>query len=482
MSSQILNPFCVGLDVHKDNVWASICMSIPGRSKLQFKTKKFRSNHTDLNLMCDWIESFRPFFFQSGYSPDDPSLQTIPVFMESTGKYSTPVFNVLEDRGFDANIVNPRHVRMINGKKTDQRDCAWIAQLGSAGLLFSSYIPEKAIREARNISRTRTKLVQRRGDDLRRIQNILVSANIRMDLIFSDVYGESARNVLRLLLKKDNPSLADVQANISRLCRIMRFRDNAERKEKEEELLKAFSGAKFSPSQKFDLNHTLSRVSEDSRSIIQYQTQLQHILSDYDVQLSLLKDIPGVSDLSAMMILAEVGADMNKFADSSHFISWCGLCPASNQSNNKHKSVKIGKGGTYLKPVLTQCALNAIKTNPYYKAKFARIAKRRGKKRALIAICRKMMIAAYHMLKTGSVFDPSDYEEVTVRQEQKAEHETNEVKETRKKVLGKRIKNSLKEMIANHHEPLEQDMAKLLIELLSRNGYQITDNKMALVE
>lgn len=379
MSQSVLNPFCVGLDVHKDNVWACVHMTFVGSSKPISKTKKFKSNYADLSSMCDWILSFRQKFFSGGYDPANPEFQMIPVYMESTGKYSVPVYNVLEEKGFAPNVVNPMHVRMIKGKKTDQKDCAWIAQLGASGLLFSSYIPDQTIRNARNLSRTRIKLTHTRGDEMRRIQNILVSANIRLDLVFSSVVGDSALRVIEYLLEEENPTLEGVQSRISRLCRIMRFKNDAERKEKEEELLKSFSGAKFSPTQKFELTEAMKRVRQYDQDIQKYESELEDTLSQFKVQLELLETIPGISHLSALVILAEIGADMAQFTDCDHFISWCGLCPASNQSNNKHKSVKIGKGGKYLKPVLTQIVWAAVKGRPYYRAKFERIAKRRGK-------------------------------------------------------------------------------------------------------
>lgn len=402
MKMRIKKSVCVGLDVHKNNVWACVCLKDPDSEKdtLIFKSKKFPSNHTDLCAMCNWAESIVAKKLGDDFS------EPIEVYMESTGKYSTPVYNVCEECGLIPHIVNPKHVRTIAGQKTDQKDCAWIAELGINGLLRSSYIPPADIRSARRLSRARTKILHARQDDVRRAQNILTEANIRMDLIFSGVDGESARKVIDYLLETDEPDLEIVKGKIRRSCRIMTFRTNEERKEKEEELLKAFDGAKFSPSQKFELRSTYLRIDNSNKQIRSYEDMMEETLGDYKEELKLIQSVPGFSRLSAMQVLAEIGPDMKQFGNSKNFISWCGLCPASNQSNSKHKSVKCGKGGRYLKPVLIQCALNAVH-DPYYEGKYKAISARRGKKRALIAIARKMMVAVYHMLLNGEYFHPT---------------------------------------------------------------------------
>lgn len=411
MDQRVPHPFCVGLDIHKDNVFAAVCMIRPKSGRKIFHTQKFNINHTDLLSMGQWIRSFLPVFFSLGYDPSDPAVIHIPAYMEATGKYSTPVYNALEAMGFNPHMVNPKHVRMINGQKTDQKDCAWIAELGALGLLRSSYIPCQTIRDVRRICRKRTKLVHDRGNCVRRMQNVLVEANIRMDLIFTDTTGYSARKVIRYLLDHDEPELSEIRKRIDYRCSIMRGRTPEERREKEEKLFKAFNGAKFFPSQKFELESVFSQIDFLDHQIQAYESMMAESLSEYKDLLELLQEIPGISRLSAMQILAETGPDMSQFPSVKHFISWCGLCPASNQSNGKHKSVKIGKGGKYLKPILIQCAMGAVKCSPYYAKKFKKIKARRGSKRAYIAIVRKMMVSAYHMLLTGESFNPTDLEE-----------------------------------------------------------------------
>lgn len=424
VTSKENKPVCVGLDVHKNNVWTCVCTRDRTSEKetLKFKTKKFNSNHTDLSRMCTWViqTAAEELGLKGAESADD--IGSVEVYMESTGKYSTPVYNVCEEMGLQPYIVNPKHVRMISGQKTDQKDCAWIAELGINNLLRCSYIPVRAIRDAKRLSRMRTKLVHGRADEIRRIQNILTEANIRVDLIFSGIDGESARNVIEYLMEAEDPTLEEVQSRIRRTCKIMRYRSNEERKRKEEELLKAFDGAKFSFSQKFELRAAYERLDDFSAQIRNYEDMMKQTLGSFKDKLVLLESVPGISVVSAMQILSEIGPDMSVFKNEKHFISWCGLCPQSNQSNNKHKSVKIGKGGYYLKPVLLQCALNAVK-DEYYAPKYKSISARRGKKRALIAIARKMMVAVYHMFIKGELFNPNETEvqETVDRAEDSAE-------------------------------------------------------------
>lgn len=421
MSMRPRKSICVGLDVHKNNVWACVAFKNLDvkHDELKFVTKKFNSNHTDLVDMCDWSRSVVPK--QLLQSPEDLAIH---VYMESTGKYSSPVYDVCEEMGMIPHIVNPKHVRMIDGQKKDQKDCAWIAELGSNGLLRESYIPGRPIREARGLSRTRTKLVQERGDVFRRIRNILTEANCRVDLIFSGIEGESAMRVIHYMIETDEPDFYEVRRLIRKTCKIMKYSSEEERKEKEEELRKAIVGAKFSPQQKFKLRSAYEKIDQLNKQIRNYEYMMHQTLEPFNNYLELLDSIPGISKLAAMQILGEIGTDMDHFENEKQFISWCGLCPQSNQSNNKHNSVKIGKGGYYLKPVLIQCALAAVK-NPYFKAKYESISRRRGKKRALIAIARKLMVIAYHLFQTGEYFR-EDYGQENLENSWSEENTTSE--------------------------------------------------------
>lgn len=433
---------------------------------MHFKTRKFASNHSDLTSMCEWIRATAVKALASGKAKPFNAQGPIDVYMESTGKYSTPVYSVCEEMGLNPYMVNPKHVKTIAGQKTDQKDCAWIAELGCRSLLRPSCIPDLEIRQSRRLSRTRTKLVQNRGDEMRRIQNILTEANIRLDLIFSGIQDQSARNVIEYLIETDKPVLEEVRARIRKSCKIMQFKDEKEYRKKEEELLKAFSGAKFSSSQKFELRSAYERIDHYSVQIQNYEYIMMETLNPFKEKLELLETIPGISHLSAMQILSEIGADMEAFTSEKSFISWCGLCPQSNQSNNKHKSLKTGKDGYYLKLVFIQCALNAIR-NPYYKGKYKKIAARRGKKRALIAIVRKMMVAAYHMLLSGEIFRLSDSvkEEAPAMDEAEAEKKSVSAEEAGKEAA---IQETAKELIT-----LSQKISPALVKKVEGLLHQI---------
>lgn len=453
---------CVGLDVHKNNVWACVAFKNPDvkYDELKFVTKKFNSNHTDLVEMCDWARSVVPQ--QLIHSPEDLAFH---VYMESTGKYSSPVYDVCEEMGMIPHIVNPKHVRMIDGQKKDQKDCAWIAELGSNGLLRESYIPQRPIREVRGLSRMRTKLVQERGNEFRRIRNILTEANCRVDLIFSGVEGESAMRVIQYMITTDEPDFYEVKKLIRKSCKIMKYSNKEEKKEKEEELRKAIVGAKFSPQQKFKLRSAYDKIDQINKQIRNYELMMHQTLEPFKLYLDLLDSIPGISELSAMQILGEIGTDMDHFENEKQFISWCGLCPQSNESNNKHKSVKIGKGGYYLKPVLIQCALAAVR-HPYFKAKYESISKRRGKKRALIAIARKLMVIAYHLFKTGEFFreDYGDESSENIWSEENTASE--ETEETSIPSDARQTAQELADILADADlEAIKPKLEKLLIQM-----------------
>ncbi|WP_323090554.1 IS110 family transposase [Allobaculum sp. JKK-2023] len=309
MAIRIKKSVCVGLDVHRNNVWACVCAKDPNKKKdtLVFKTKKFLSNHTDLTEMCNWIKETTEKILGKQVT------ESIDVYMESTGKYSTPVYDVCEQNKTKPHIVNPKHVRTIAGQKTDQKDCAWIAELGINGLLRESYIPEKAIRASRRLSRSRTNILHAKQDDVRRIQNVLTEANIRMDLIFTSIDGESARKVIEYLMETDEPKLGEIKRRIRKSCRIMKYESVEESKKKEEELLKAFSGAKFSPEQKFELRKAYERIDSYNAQIRDYETMMNETLLPFKSYLDLLESVPGISRLSAMQILSEIGPDIEPF-------------------------------------------------------------------------------------------------------------------------------------------------------------------------
>lgn len=382
---RVVKPVCAGLDVHKDLVVATICKFGEKSMIPEFIQKSFNTFNADLVELGRWLKS-------------EDCLQ---VYMESTGKYSTPVYNVLEKEGLSPHIVNPKYTRAIKGRKDDKKDSKWIAELACYDLLVDSYIPAPEIRELRSLSRRRIKLSQEAADEKRRIQNILTEANIKLDAVFSDTTGASALKVLDLIVIKGD-QVTDEEI-LSVIHKGVKKRHLAP---------EALNGMMLTGPALDRLSSALDHLEYLVLAQENLINKMADISQKYSVFIELLKTIPGIGDLSAMSIIAETGTDMDQFLDVNHFISWLGLSPASNSSAGKNKSVKIGKGGKYLKPILVQGAWSAVfkAKDPYFASKYHSIAARRGGKRALIAIARKMMISMYYMFRTGEVFHPDDHE------------------------------------------------------------------------
>ena len=281
--------------------------------------------------------------------------------MESTGKYWIPVYNVFEEK-LKCVISHPKYVRTILGKKTDKKDSKWIADIFKHGLVEPSFMPPKNIRELRDLMRYRFKLVNIRSGEKNRFQNF--ELNDIKPLIRKNIKATPEE-----LYKAINGNVSDYQsAKIS-------------------VILKHFNS----------INDCIDTLEQTILELaIKYTTEIKQILT-----------IPGISEISAIFIIAEIGTDMNAFHSANHLASWVGLVPRCNESNKKKKSVKITKAGIYIKPILVQCALCAIKDKscPYFKAKYESIKRRRGHKVAIIAIARILIITVYNMLSTGEVFD-----------------------------------------------------------------------------
>lgn len=392
---KVIKPICAGLDVHKDIVVATICEFKNRKSMIpNFYQDSFSTFNCDLVDLSNWIK-------EHGCTE---------VYMESTGKYSTPIYNVLEKEGLNPHIVNPKYTRSIKGRKNDKKDSKWIAELACYDLLVDSYIPESEIRELRDLSRRRIRLSQDAADEKRRIQNIMTVSNLKLDAVFSKGLCKSSIQILELLIEKGD------QATDEEILALVHP------KVKKKELIpKAVDGRMLTGNTMDLLTSALDHLEYLTLAEEDLIEKMANICQKYEVYVSLLKTIPGISDVSAMSIIAETGVDMSQFLDKDHFISWCGLSPASNSSAGKNKSTRIGKGGKYLKPILVQCAASAVyrSKDPYFSGKFNSIKARRGANKALIAIARKMMVSAYYMFQTGEVFQPKDYKETTRPKEEK---------------------------------------------------------------
>lgn len=382
---RIVRPICCGADIHKDLIVATIAATNQD-GITEYIQSSFSSQNFDLVRLKAWLIEHHCF----------------EIAMESTGKYWIPVFNVLEGE-IKVFVVHPKYTKAIKGKKTDKKDSKWIADLFKHDLLKFSFIPPKEIRELRELSRYRIKLIAMRSSERNRYQNSMTISNIGLASILSDPFGKSSRAVMKEVIRSSSVT----EEKISKL-----LERNAKKKVKE--VLQSLVGSHIESDQRLKMNIASQHMDQIDSHVRRLETEMAIRCIPYATLINLLLDIPGISYLSAMTIIAEIGTDMSVFETSKQLSCWAGLAPANNESANKKKSVRISKAGSYLKPLLVQCALAAInsKSNPYYRIKYNRIKKRRGHKKAIIAIARMTLVNIYHILSTGEVYSPCDMEQI----------------------------------------------------------------------
>jgi len=325
--------------------------------------------------------------------------------MESTGKYWIPVFNILEEANINVLLTHPKYVRAIKGKKTDKKDSKWIADLFKFDMVRSSFIPPRDIRALRELGRYRFKLVCMRSSEKNRYQNCMTVSNIGLDSVLSDPFGKTASGIMEYVLSSNVFDEDHCKKLIHKTA-----------KKKTELTLKSISDCRIESDQHFKMTEANAHMDYLEQAIIKTEIELiTRIQPYYGLVKHLSNQLPGISDLSAALIVSEIGADMTVFESAKHLNSWAGLAPANNESAGKKKSVRISKAGQYLKPLLVQCSLAAVKSKKetYFADKYRKILKRRGHKKAIIAIARMMLTCIYHMLHTGEAFNPSDYAEMS---------------------------------------------------------------------
>ena len=390
-----------GVDVHKRFIIAVICDSSSANPK--YIRKRFSTFNNQLIAFKNWLI--------------EHDCQN--VCMESTGKYYVPVYNALE--GFISNVVvaNPKWVRAIKGEKDDNKDAKWIADLFKLGLVRSSYIPSKDIRILREFTRYQYKLINTRSSEKNRFQNALTVGNCKIDMVFSDVFGKSASSIINLILANDTYTSEEILSKVHGRC-----------KASHQDILSAIEGVTLDAHQKARIEIVKNHMEYVDSLLCKIQKHIDEMIVGYENYIQLLCTIPGVDRKSAITIISEIGVDMSQWSSHHKLASWAGLAPGCNESAGKKKSVKISRAGVYLKPCLVQVAHAAVKDKDYdyYANKFNKISKRRGKKRAIIAIARKILVAIYHMLKTGEVFNPSDMTDIETSQKKRIEYIKNNFK------------------------------------------------------
>ena len=374
-------PICCGVDVHKKFLVATILTGdylIP-----QCKQKHFGTSFRNLLAFKQWLL--------------DNNCKD--VCMESTGKYWVPVWNVLEGI-VNVVIANPKWVSAVKGNKDDKKDSKWIGNLFRMGLVPSSYIPGKDIRILREFTRYRSKLVSMRSSEKNRYQNAFTVCNLTLDAVVSDMFGKSAMAIENYLL---DTNVVDPEICVSFLQKSL--------KKKSAEIIEAVEGFNMTQEQKERVRIIQGHFADIDKRISQIDEIIGRLTAEYEGTISLLCTIPGIDRRLAITIISEIGTDMSEFGSSRRLCSWAGLVPGNNQSAGKKKSVKITRAGVYLKPALVEAAHAAVKAtekSPYFRIKYEKIMKRRGKKRAIIAIARMILTSIYAMASTGEVFNPSD--------------------------------------------------------------------------
>ena len=405
---EAIYPKVCGVDVHKSFIVAVICDSTSITPK--YYKKRFSTFNNDLVKFRNWLI--------------DNDCQN--VCMESTGKYYIPVYNALE--AFIPNVVvaNPKWVAVIKGEKDDNKDAKWIADLFKLGIVRSSFIPPKDFRILREYTRYLYKLTCNRTSEKNRFTNALTVGNCKLDLVFSDIFGKSSQAIVDTILDNDSFSDEDIINCLRKNCKSSR-----------EDILSAISGISFTYEQKLRIKLVKDHIGYLTNEINNLRDIINKIIAPYEEYINLLMTIPGIDRNSAITILSEIGIDMSQFSSHYKLASWAGLAPGCNESAGKKKSVKISRAGVYLKPFLVEVAHCAVKdkTNTYYANKFNKISKRRGKKRAYIAIARKILVAIYHMLLTGEVWNPRDLANNETSDKDRLKYTKNNFKQSLKQLL-----------------------------------------------
>jgi len=371
---QVVYERCCGLDVHKKTVVACVLVTETG-GQMQRHIRTFSTMTAGLLALADWLES----------------MSVTVVALESTGVYWRPVFNLLEE-GRTIILVNAQHMKAVPGRKTDVKDAEWLADLLRHGLLKASFIPPAPIRELRDLTRYRKTLVQERAQDVNRIQKVLEMANVKLSSVATDVLGKSGRDMLQAII--EGTTDAQVLANLARgLLR-----------KKLPQLQEALDG-RVQTHHRILLQHLLAHVAFLEQALEQLQQEIEQRLLPFQEGIRLLMSIPGIAELSAAGILAEIGTDMSRFPSAKHLASWAGVCPGNKQSGGKRLSGKMRKGNVTLRALLAEVVwvISHTKDN-YLSAQYHRLARRIGKNKAAMAVAHSVLVIIYHVLRTGEPY------------------------------------------------------------------------------
>lgn len=370
---EVLYPRCAGLDVHAGSVTA--CVRIATGSQVTYDHRTVSTTTRGLLDLDAWLA-------EHGVTH---------VAMEATGVYWKPVWHVL-DAHFALVLANAMHIRNVPGRKSDMNDAMWIADLLAHGLIRSSFVPPAPIQELRDLTRTRRQLVHEVARHVLRIQKTLEDANLKLTQVMSNIVGVSGRAILNALVagETDPHRLADLTQGRLKASRA--------------DLLDALHG-RVTDHHRFMIHVHLTQLDAIETAIATIEARIGEAIDPFRAAVSLLTTMPGVSETTARVILAEIGADMTRFPSVGHLISWAGFCPRLDESAGKRRSTRTRQTSPWLKPTLVNAAWAATrKKDCYLRAQFLRIKSRRGAKKAILAVASSMLTAAYFMLRNGTVY------------------------------------------------------------------------------
>lgn len=371
---EVLHQRCAGLDVHKDMVVA--CVRISDNDTVRRELRTVKTTTRDLLALSDWLAA-------QGCTH---------VVMEATGVYWKPVWHILSDGEFELTLANAAHVKAVPGRKTDVNDATWLADLHAHGLIRGSFVPDAVTQDLRGLLRTRKQLVREQVGHTQRLQKTLEDANIKLDSVISNIVGVSGRKMIEALVagETDPATLAALahrrlRASPEALCEALRGR--------------------VTKHHRFLLALHLRQIDALDEAIASIDGEVEANLAPFRTAVRLLSTMPGISTLSAEVIVSEIGQDMGRFPSAGHLVSWAGLCPRNDESAGKRRSTRLRKGAPWLKTTLVQCAWAAVRTPAsYLQAQFHRLRSRRGAKKAIIAVAASMLTAMYHMLTDGTEY------------------------------------------------------------------------------
>jgi transposase len=379
---KIFRKNCCGLDVHK--TWIYACIGITDTNdRTNYKEKRFSTFTKGLHELAEWLAMY----------------DCKEVCMESSGRYWIPVFNILEQTCW-VTLAHPKYTKPQKGNKTDRKDAKWICDLFMCDMVKPSFIPPPDIRHLRDLMRYRFKLTNMITGEKNRARNCLTVSNLKLDDVFSDVFGKSAMSITEYILSHPGETF-DVTPFVHGHC-----------KHPIEEIQAAVDGA-ISPEQAVKLREILDHSRELQTHKENIETEILRLAAQYEPLLKLIRTVPGLSSdpMTAIAIIAEIGPDMSVFLTAKNLVSWAGCCPRNDSSGGKLKGTRISRAGVYLKPLLVQVANAIVKSDrhPEFKERYRRLKARRGHKKAIIAICRMLLTAIWNILSNLETYTDKGY-------------------------------------------------------------------------